>query len=196
MPVGRFGRRHSTRYRRGLTMTRTRTSAARSILALTAAALGLTLGATGQAIAAPPEAPHDVTLLGAKVVANGAKVKVEFSVTCPAGTTWNGSMLTLQAVPYPYISDVLASTDGDQAGRCTGKPRKVKLTLVNQGTELGIFDPVTGDLIGSEPAYVPLRSGCGIEYGVTFYGQNWDVAFDVGGADGGPDGPGPALCFS
>jgi hypothetical protein len=176
-------------------MTRTRTTTARSLLAVTTAALGLTLGAAGVAFAAPSEPPHDVTLLDARVVANGAKVKVEFTVTCPAGTTWNGSMLTLQAVPYPYISDVLASTGGDQDGRCKGKPQKVKLTLVNRGTELGIFDPVTGELIGSEPAYVPLHSGCGIEYGVTFYGENWDVAFDVGGADGGPDGPGPALCF-
>ena len=177
-------------------MTRTRTRTARTVLAATAGSLGLTLGVTGPALASTPEAPHDVTLLGAKVIANGAKVKVEFDVTCPAGTTWNGSMLTLQAVPYPYISDVRASTGGYQTGHCNGKVQKVKLTLVNRGTERGIFDPETGALIGSEPAYVPLHPGCGIEYGVAFYGEGWDVAFDVGGADGGPDGPGPALCFS
>ena len=75
-------------------MTRTRTTTVRSILAVTTAALGLALGTAGAAFATPSEAPHEVTLLGAKVVANGAKVKAEFTVTCPAGTTWNGSELT------------------------------------------------------------------------------------------------------
>lgn len=132
-----------------------------------------------------PTIDDRATLGRAKLVSPDA-VRVTFRLTCPRGDTFQAFMVTLQTVPtdwpVPTTSDVTAS--GGTSGTCRGRSQRVTVDLVNRGS----------DYVG-EPVAVPLRKGCGLEYGVTSSGTGWDVAFDRGGADGGPDGPGPALCF-
>lgn len=149
--------------------------------AVALASAALTAPAVAQADESP-DIDDTATLLGAKVVAHGRAAVVRFLLTCPSGDTYTARVLTLQATSSPATSDVLAS--GTSSGVCKGRPQQVKVRVVNRGT----------DILG-EPYYVPLVRGCGIEYGVSFTGPDWVVAFDRGGADGGPDGPGPALCF-
>ncbi|WP_148614771.1 hypothetical protein [Nocardioides rubriscoriae] len=129
---------------------------------------------------------NDTATLGQAKLAGPDEVRARFRLTCPRGDTFSAFMVGLQAVPaswpVPVTSDVAAS--GDATGTCRGTPQQVTISLVNHGT----------DYFG-EPVYVALHKGCSIEYGVTFTGPDWFVAFDRGGADGGPDGPGPALCY-
>ena len=130
-------------------------------------------------VAQAAERSPSAELLGAKLVSPDA-VDVRFRLTCPKRDTYTVSMLTLQAAPpeIPTNSDVKAVGTG--TGTCKGSPQLVTLRLINGGSDYQ-----------GEPVSVPLRKGCGIEYGVTFTGTDWQVAFDAGGATGG----GPPLCF-
>ncbi len=151
----------------------------RGVAAAVAAAVVLVPG-----IAHADESPtiDDSATLRKATLVSPDEVRVTFRLTCPRGDTYQAFMVALQTVPaswpVPTTSDIMAS--GSATGTCRGKPQRVRLLLTNRGS----------DYFG-EPVAVPLRKGCGIEYGVAFTGTDWSVAFDRGGADGG----GPPLCF-
>lgn len=120
------------------------------------------------------------TLVKGTVTKNG-DIKVVLRLTCPKKDRWTASMTSL-TVGSGAPDDIFSTTDrtNPPTGRCTGKPDRIVLLLVTQ--------PING-------VFYPAPRNCSAEYGVNIDGTGWSIAFDRGGADGGPDGPGPQLCL-
>lgn len=115
-----------------------------------------------------------------RVTPNG-DIKATFILRCPRHDRWTASMTAL-TIGSGAPDDIVSFTNRvtPPHGTCTGRLQLVTLRLVTQ--------PIDGTLY-------PAPRNCSAEYGVTFTGTGWQVAFDRGGADGGPDGPGPQLCL-
>lgn len=138
---------------------------------------------------APDESPtiNDVATLRSGKVTQEGNITVSLNLTCPKADSFIALMSTL-TVGSSAPDDILSTNRGSETtGTCTGKRQTIKLLLVTQ--------PIGGVLY-------PAPRNCSAEYGVIIdgplQGENsprWTVAFDRGGADGGPDGPGPTLCL-
>ena len=168
------------------------TFSTRSHLARGALLLGvLTLlsgGVVTQAAVADesPTINDTATLKSGKVTKQG-NIRVTLSLTCPKGDSFTASMSALTVRPGAP-DDIFSSNRGSETtGTCAGKRQRITLLLVTQ--------PINGVLY-------PAPRNCSAEYGVEILGPSlpdgsprWSIAFDRGGADGGPDGPGPQLCL-
>lgn len=139
--------------------------------------------------AAPDESPaiNDVATLRSGKVTQEGNISVSLNLTCPKADSFTASMTTL-TVGSGAPDDIVSSNRGSETtGTCTGKRQTIKLLLITQ--------PIDGVLY-------PAPRNCSAEYGVIVMGPaqgdnvpRWMVSFDRGGADGGPDGPGPRLCL-
>jgi hypothetical protein len=137
------------------------------------AALITSLALLGTAPAATadesPGIDDHATLLGGRVVHHGGGARLDLRLTCPKGDRYQAHITIVLA------SDAVAS--GSRSGTCQGRKQQITVRLAAQEGP-------------------PLTPGCDAEYGVTITGRTFSIAFDRGGADGGPDGPGPVLCLT
>jgi hypothetical protein len=116
-----------------------------------------------------PGVDDHAALLGGRVTQHGAGARLDLRLVCPKGDRYAASITIVLA------SDAVAT--GSRSGHCQGDEQKLTLRLKTQDGP-------------------PLTPGCDAEYGVTITGHTFSIAFDRGGADGGPDGPGPVLCLT
>ncbi len=130
---------------------------------------------------------NDVATLRSGTVTSAGNISVSLNLTCPKADSFTASMLT-RTVGSGAPDDIVSTNSGSETtGTCTGRRQTITLLLITQ--------PIDGVLY-------PAPRNCSAEYGVIIDGPErddssprWTVAFDRGGADGGPDGPGPALCL-
>ncbi|MGO4254887.1 hypothetical protein [Marmoricola sp. RAF53] len=124
---------------------------------------------------------NDTATLVKGTVTRSGDIRVVLRLTCPKRDRWTASMTAL-TIGSGAPDDIFSSTDraNPPSGRCSGRADRIVLKLVTQ--------PING-------VFYPAPRNCSAEYGVTISGAGWDIAFDRGGADGGPDGPGPVLCL-
>ncbi|GAB7190516.1 hypothetical protein NUM3379_12220 [Kineococcus sp. NUM-3379] len=140
-----------------------------------------------------PGIDDTATLVGGTVRPHGRSARVEFTLKCPRGDRWTASLFMV-LVGSGAPDDITARTwTPDPSGTCYGVRQKVRLTVHSQPVRVWDYSTDPPVLV-SEQVY-PIPRNCSAEYGVTFTGTGWHVAFDRGGADGGPDGPGPRLCL-
>jgi hypothetical protein len=150
------------------------------------------LAFTGLAALAPPASADEspgildaATIQSAKVTKSG-DVDVRLNLICPKKDTYYAFMSML-TVGSGAPDDIFSTTGGEVTGVCKGKLQTITLHLTTQ--------PIDGVLY-------PAPRNCSPEYGVSIHspgqapGAGWSIDFDRGGADGGPDGPGPQLCLS
>jgi hypothetical protein len=139
---------------------------------------------------APDESPsiNDVATLRSGEVTEEGNIEVAMNLTCPAGDSFTASMLTL-TIGSGAPDDIVSSNQGSETtGTCTGERQTIELLLITR--------PIDG-------VFYPAPKNCSAEYGVAIDGPpedddspRWAIAFDLGGADGGRDGPGPRLCLT
>jgi hypothetical protein len=167
-------------------MTTTRSHLARGALLLGVLTL-MSGGVWTEASADESPTINDhATLKSGKVTKQGNN-RVVLNLTCPKGDSFTASMTAL-TVGSAAPDDIFSSNRGSETtGTCAGKRQRITLLLVTQ--------PIDGVLY-------PAPRNCSAEYGVEILGPSpaggaprWSIAFDRGGADGGPDGPGPQLCL-
>lgn len=138
---------------------------------------------------APDESPaiNDVATLRSGKVTEDGNVSVSMNLTCPKEDSFTASMVTL-TIGSGAPDDIVSRNVGSETtGTCTGKRQTIELLLITE--------PIEGVLY-------PAPKNCSAEYGVGIDGPDqddsspgWMIRFDKGGADGGPDGPGPTLCL-